>query len=107
MHSLTYGKRSKELEKLPDEELKRMMIRELQTIVPGKMPDEPFHTVVARWDEAICLDPPGQAQAIHFMQRDHYREVPGFFLAGEYMYLISCVEGALRSGIKAAEAVGK
>lgn len=107
VHSLTYGKRSKELEKLPDEELKRMMIRELQTIVPGKMPDEPFHTVVTRWDEAICLDPPGQAQAIHFMQRDHYREVPGFFLAGEYMYLISCVEGALRSGIKAAEAIGK
>ena len=36
------------------------------------------------------------------MQRDHYCEVPGFFLAGEYMYLVSCVEGALRSGEKAA-----
>ena len=94
MHSLTYGKRSPELEELPDEELKRMMIRELQAIVPGRMPDEPYHTVTARWKEAICLDPPGQAQAIHFMQRDHYREVPGFFLAGEYMYLVSCVEGA-------------
>ncbi|MBN2028260.1 MAG: FAD-dependent oxidoreductase [Actinobacteria bacterium] len=104
VHSFTYGKRSPELEKLPEEELKRMMIRELQTIVPGRMPDEPFHTVTARWKEAICLDPPGQAQAIHFMRRDHYREVPGLFLAGEYMYLVSCVEGALRSGVEAASA---
>jgi oxygen-dependent protoporphyrinogen oxidase len=107
VHSLTYGKRSPELEALPDEELKRMMIRELQAIVPGRMPDEPYHTVTARWPEAICLDPPGQAQAIHFMQRDHYREVPGFFLAGEYMYLVSCVEGALRSGNKAAEEIAR
>lgn len=105
VHSLTYGKQSAALEQLPDEELKQMMIRELQMIVPGRMPDEPYHTVTARWKEAICLDPPGQAQAIHFMQRDHYREVPGFFLAGEYMYLVSCVEGALRSGVKAAEEI--
>ena len=67
------------------------------------MPNEPLHTVVARWDEAICLDPPGQARAIHNMSRNNYRDVKGLFLAGEYMYLISCVEGALRSGVRAAE----
>lgn len=84
-----------------------MMIRELQAIVPGRMPDEPHHTVTARWKEAVCLDPPGQARAIHFMQRDHYREVPGLFLAGEYMYLVSCVEGALRSGKRAAGEIAR
>ncbi len=104
VHSLTYGRRGRELEGLDDEELKRMMIRELQTVVPGRMPDEPLMTVVARWPEAICLDPPGQARAIHHLRRNHYREVPGLFLAGEYMYLVSCVEGALRSGLEAAEA---
>jgi oxygen-dependent protoporphyrinogen oxidase len=105
VHSLTYGKRGKELERLEDEELKGMLIRELQAIVPGRMPDEPLMTVVARWPEAICLDPPGQARAIHYLRRDHYRDVPGLFLAGEYMYLVSCVEGALRSGLEAAGAV--
>lgn len=55
-----------------------------------------------RWDEAICLDPPGQARAIHDMRKHNYRDVEGLYLAGEYMYLISCVEGALRSGTEAA-----
>jgi len=103
VHSLTYGRKGRELERLEDEELKRMMIRELQAIVPGRMPDEPLMTVVARWPEAICLDPPGQARAIHYLRKDHYRDVPGLFLAGEYMFLVSCVEGALRSGLEAAQ----
>ncbi len=76
VHCLTYGKNSARYEAMPEEELKQLMIRELQSIVPGRMPDEPYHTVTARWKEAICLDPPGQAQAIHFMQKDHYSRGP-------------------------------
>jgi len=102
VHCLTWGARAEELNRLPLDQLKRMIIKDLQNIVPT-MPDEPFHTEVARWDEAICLDPPGQARAIHYMARNNYREVRNLFLAGSYMYLISCVEGALRSGIHAAE----
>lgn len=102
VHCLTWGRKAGGLNRLPDDELKGVMIRDLQRIVPT-MPDEPLHTVVARWDEAICLDPPGQARAIHRMSEHDYRDVEGLFLAGSYMYLISCVEGALRSGIRAAE----
>lgn len=101
VHCLTWGRKAVELNRMPDDELKTLMISDLQRIVPS-MPDEPLHTVVARWDEAICLDPPGQARAIHDMTKKSYRDVEGLFLAGEYMYLISCVEGALRSGITAA-----
>lgn len=101
VHSLTWGRRARALNELPLEELKRMMIKDLQRIVPT-MPDEPYITEAVRWDEAICLDPPGQARAIHDMRKYNYRDVEGLYLAGEYMYLISCVEGALRSGIEAA-----
>jgi len=103
VHSLTWGRRAKVLNELPLDELKQMMIKDLQKIVPT-MPDEPYMTEAVRWDEAICLDPPGQARAIHNMRKYNYRDVEGLYLAGEYMYLISCVEGALRSGIEAAEA---
>lgn len=102
VHCLTWGRKAEELNKLPPDELKRMMIKDLQRIMPA-MPDEPLHTVVARWDEAICLDPPGQARAIRHIAGNNYRDVKGLYLAGEYMYLISCVEGALRSGVHAAE----
>jgi protoporphyrinogen oxidase len=102
VHCLTWGRRAKELNELPTGELKRMMIKDLQNIVPT-MPDEPYITEAVRWDEAICLDPPGQARAIHDMRKRNYRDVEGLYLAGEYMYLISCVEGSLRSGIEAAE----
>ncbi len=95
--------RAQGLNELPLDELKQMMIKDLQKIVPT-MPDEPYITEVVRWDEAICLDPPGQARAIHNMRKNNYRDVEGLYLAGEYMYLISCVEGALRSGIEAAAA---
>jgi oxygen-dependent protoporphyrinogen oxidase len=102
VHCLTWGRRARELNELPLDELKRMMIKDLQAIVPT-MPDEPYITEAVRWDEAICLDPPGQARAIHYMSRNNYRDVKGLYLAGSYMYLISCVEGALRSGVRAAE----
>ena len=102
VHCLTWGRRARELNELPIAELKGMMIRDLQNIVPT-MPDKPYITEAVRWDEAICLDPPGQARAIHYMSKLNYRDVKGLYLAGSYMYLISCVEGALRSGIRAAE----
>ncbi|MFW6113418.1 MAG: protoporphyrinogen/coproporphyrinogen oxidase [Actinomycetota bacterium] len=102
VHCLTWGRKAEELNRLPVDQLKRMIIKDLKNIIPG-MPGEPFHTEVARWDEAICLDPPGQARAIHNMRANNYRDVEGLYLAGSYMYLISCVEGALRSGVHAAE----
>jgi monoamine oxidase len=104
VHCLTYGKRAQEMMDLPDDQLRRLMIEDLQRIAPA-FPDEPLITEIVRWKEAICLQPSGQFPAIHGLRTQHYRDVKGLFLAGEYMYLLSSMEGALRSGIDAAEAV--
>lgn len=106
LQTFTFGRQDAELSKLPPEELKRKVIREVQRFRP-EMPDEPYMTVTARWDEAICLQPPGQFPAIYRMKKNHMNDVEGLHLAGEYMYLISCMEGAMKSGIDAAEAILK
>lgn len=102
VHSLAWGRRAEVLNEPSLDEIKRMMIKDLQMIVLT-MPDDPYITEAVRWDEAICLDPPGQARAIHNMRKNNYHDVEGLYLAGSYMYPFSCVEGALRSGIEAAE----
>ena len=33
------------------------------------------------------------------------KDVPGLYLAGEYLFLIACTEGAMATGKKAAEMV--
>lgn len=106
LQTFTYGRHDAALSKLPAEELKKKVIKEVQRFRP-EMPDEPSLTVTARWDEAICLQPPGQFPAIYCMKKNHMNDIQGLHLAGEYMYLISCMEGAMKSGMDAAEAVMK
>ncbi len=103
VHALTYGRKAKELMSVPDEKLKKMMIDDLKRLVPD-IPDKPKISVLARWQDAICLQPPGQMTAIMNMKKNNYRDVRGLYLAGEYMCLFSSVEGSLRSGIEAAGA---
>jgi protoporphyrinogen oxidase len=104
VHCLTYGQKAREMMDLPDDRLRRLMIQDVQRIIPA-FPDEPRITEIARWREAICLQPAGQFPAVHRLKTQHYRDVKGLFLAGAYLYLLSSVEGALRSGLDAAEAV--
>ena len=42
--------------------------------------------------------------AIGRMERDHYSDVRGLYLCGEYMRMPGTVESAFRSGIAAARA---
>jgi protoporphyrinogen oxidase len=102
VHCFTFGKHAYELNQMNDDEVFSSLKEEIRSYVPS-MPSEPLFSEVYRWDEAVCLSPPGMLKTINRMKRENYRDVKGLFLSGEYMYMPS-VEGALRSGIDAAEA---
>jgi oxygen-dependent protoporphyrinogen oxidase len=102
VHCFTFGKHAFELNRMADDEVFSRLKGEIKQFVPS-MPDEPFFSEIYRWDEAVCLSPPGMLKTINRMKMDNYRDVKGLFLAGEYMFMPS-VDGALRSGIDAAEA---
>ncbi|MBN2168349.1 MAG: FAD-dependent oxidoreductase [Actinobacteria bacterium] len=100
-HCVTYGRHTRAFMKLSDDEVVRRTMMELQRFVPD-VPNNPIFADVIRWDEAICLEYPGQPNAMYCMKKNHLHDVKGLHLAGEYMYLVSCVEGALLSGEDAA-----
>ena len=102
VHCFTYGKHAYELNQMKDDEVFSILKEEIRKYIPS-MPSEPLFCEVYRWDEAVCLSPPGMLKTINRMKRENYRDVKGLFLAGEYMFMPS-VDGALRSGIDAAEA---
>ena len=102
VHCFTYGKNARELNGMKDDEVLSILKGEVQRFVPS-MPDEPFFSEIYRWDEAVCTAPPGMLREIYNLKREHYRDVKGLYLAGEYLNMPS-VDGALRSGIDAAEA---
>jgi hypothetical protein len=51
------------------------------------------------------MESPGQFVAIHDLLKNHMRDVPGLYLAGEYLFLIASTEGALMTGKNAAQMV--
>lgn len=102
VHCFTFGRHAFELNAMPDAEVLSRLKGEIRRYIPS-LPEEPLFSEIYRWDEAVCLSPPGMLREIHNMKHDHYRDVKGLFLAGEYMNMPS-VDGALRSGIDAAEA---
>lgn len=101
VHCFTFGKHAFELNALSDAEIFSQLKGEIRRFIPS-MPEDPFFSEVYRWDEAVCLSPPGMLREIYRMKRENYRDVKGLFLAGEYMNMPS-VDGSLRSGIDAAE----
>ncbi|MEN6473565.1 MAG: NAD(P)/FAD-dependent oxidoreductase [Syntrophaceae bacterium] len=103
-HCVTYGRRAQELQSLSDGEIVDKVIEEVRRFVPLASQDI-IMTEVVRWNEAICLESPGEFPAMYCLKRNHLHDVKGLHLAGEYMYLVSCVEGALRSGEDAAAAI--
>ncbi len=102
--------RAKELIPLDDEEIKRRMLSDARRNPPpgSALPDddEGLFTRVYRWEEAVCMGPPGMFTAIADIRRRLSRDIPNLFLAGDYMRVPS-VNGALASGIGAAEGVGE
>jgi len=105
-HCFTFGSSAFELNGMPDAEVSSRVTGEMRAIFPD-FPRAPAFTEIYRWKEALCFYPPGMLTAIGRMERDHYRDVPGLYLAGEYMRMPGTVESAFRSGIAAAGALAR
>ena len=97
----TYGRHAAELNGMPADEATRFVINDIRPFVPG-IPDAPIFSEVYPWAEAMCSAPPGMLTAVQKMKQQSIDEVDGLYLAGDYLYMPS-VEGALKSGIDAAE----
>ena len=100
--------RAKELLALDDEEIKRRMLSDARRNPPpgSDLPDdgEGLFWRVYRWEEAVCMAPPGMFTAVADIRRQLGRDIPNLFLAGDYTKVPS-VNGALASGVDAAEEV--
>jgi oxygen-dependent protoporphyrinogen oxidase len=99
---MTRGWEDEKLKALSPEERRRLVIREAQKYYPA-FPDEPVVTKVFRWDRAVNTEAPGQFVAMRDLIQNHMRDVSGLYLAGEYLFLIACTEGAMATGKEAAE----
>ena len=80
------------------------MIDEIRKFVPD-FPAEPKVTKMYRWDRAVNIEAPGQHNAIREMIDNHMKDVKGLYLSGEFLFLLACTEGAMRTGKEAAEMV--
>jgi protoporphyrinogen oxidase len=100
--------RAKELIPMDDEEIRRRMLHDARqnpppgSTLPGD--DEGLFSRVYRWEEAVCMGPPGMFTAIADIRRQLDRDMSNLFLAGDYMRVPS-VNGALASGVDAADEV--
>jgi phytoene dehydrogenase-like protein len=90
--------------KFTPEERLRAVIREVRRYLPD-FPDQPDVVETVRWDRAVNEEGPGQFNAIHDLLKNHMNDVRGLHLAGEYLFLIACTEGAFATGEAAARAV--
>ncbi len=103
VHCFTYGKYARELNGLPHDQVLKRLMQDLWTLLPS-LQREPRFSEIYRWDEAVCLAPPGHLANMARLRRENYRAVKGLYLAGEYLYMPS-VEGAVHSGMEAAQAL--
>ncbi|MBN2026637.1 MAG: FAD-dependent oxidoreductase [Actinobacteria bacterium] len=104
MYAFTAGWHDEELGLLSEDERRKSVIAEMQKYWP-EFPAEPYFTECIRWDRAVNLESPGQFPAIHEFLQHHTRDVKGLYMAGEYLFLIACTEGAFATGEKAADMV--
>ena len=102
--------RAKELIPLDDGEIKRRLLNDARRKPPpgSALPadDEGLFTRVYRWPEAVCMGAPGMFTAIADIRNRLRRDVGNLFLAGDYTRVPS-VNGALGSGVEAAEEVAR
>lgn len=103
VNCFTHGRHAAEMNRMSDEQAVQLVTDDIKKYVPS-MPDRPLFAEVCRYDEAVCTAAPGMLTAMEEMKARHYRDVQGLALAGEYLYMPS-VDGAIRSGIDAAESL--
>ncbi len=100
LHAFTAGWHDEELDAMTDDERDRAVIKEVQKFFPD-VPDDPVFVHSIRYDRAVNLEKPGQYVAIQDLLKNHFNDVKGLHLAGEYLFLIACTEGAWATGADA------
>jgi len=108
MDMLVGHDRARELFPLDDDEVRRQLLSDIGKYPPlagSHLPDDDdvLFTRVYRWKEAVCFAPPGMFTAIEKMRAGHAGSVRNLFLAGDYMGRMPSMNGALASGVDAAE----
>jgi protoporphyrinogen oxidase len=88
------------LGKMTEGERRKYLLQEVKKYFP-KTPDQPELFEIVRQQEAICLDAPGQMNAVYDYEKNHLNDVQGLTLAAEYMYPIASTEGAMIGANKA------
>lgn len=100
--------RAEEMLLLSDEEIKRRMLSDARRNPPpgSNLPSdsEGLFTRVYRWREAVCMAQPGMFRTMTEVPAQLKPAASNLFLAGDYMK-IPCVNGALASGVNAANEV--
>ena len=100
--------RARELVPLDDGEIERRMLADARRDPPpgSRLPgdDEGLLWRVYRWEEAVCMGPPGMFTAVADARRRLGRDIPDLLLAGDYTRVHS-VNGALAGGGASAEAI--
>ena len=104
LHAFTAGWHDKELAAMTQEERDHTILKEVQKFFPD-VPDNPAFIHSIRYDRAVNLEKPGQFVAIQNLIKNHFNDVAGLHLAGEYLFLIACTEGAWSTGANAGKAV--
>lgn len=103
IHAYAPEAHSTELFAQSDDEIAQRFNAEIRRAVP-QMPATAIFSRVYRFNEAVCLAPGGLLSAMHRLRCGAVPGADGLFLAGEYTDYPG-VEGALRSGVLAANNV--
>jgi protoporphyrinogen/coproporphyrinogen III oxidase len=99
VHVYTFADHARRMLDMTDDEVRDLILGEIRRMVPT-FPD-PLFCEIFRWPQAVCLSRPGQIRDVQKL-KVALRDYRGLYLAGEYFAMPS-VEGALTSGVKAAE----
>ncbi|WP_419938238.1 NAD(P)/FAD-dependent oxidoreductase [Candidatus Palauibacter sp.] len=102
IHAYPSEEASRQLIGLDDGEIKRRVLDEIRNYTPA-MPEEPLFTRVYRWEEAVVLPDGGMMRRIESLRAGGFPGVRGLFLAGDYLHMLANVNGALMTGIRAAD----
>lgn len=98
-----YEEGARKLWNASDEEVLNEVMRYMGRIMPETVNAiEGIHT--ARFAEGNYIMEPGCATAIKYMRENHYKDVEGLYLCGEYMYTGS-YESAIAAGGRTAQVI--
>ena len=102
--------RAAELIPLDDEQIKRQVLEDAHRHPPpgSRLPTygEGLFSRVYRWKQAVCMGPPGMFTGVADIRSQVGQSMNNLFLAGDYTRVLS-VDGALASGVHAAETIAK